>query len=80
MNVVEKLVAATTKELPVITTNDFETKSTVKGYHVYKYIWVPKMGENCSAEREPDNSEDKYTVCVKEERSYNRTFATLKIW
>ena len=58
MDVVEKLVAALTEGLPIITTNNFETKSTVKGYHVYKHIWVPKIGEKCSTEREPDNPED----------------------
>ena len=34
MDVVEKLVAATTEEMPVITTNNFEAKSAVKGNHV----------------------------------------------
>ena len=58
MDVVEKLVAALTEELPIITINNSETKSTVKGYYVYKHIWVPKIGEKYSTEREPDNSED----------------------
>ena len=34
MDVAEKLVAATTEELPIIATNSFKTKSTVKGYHL----------------------------------------------
>ena len=34
MNVVAKLFAAKIEELPHVTTNNFETKSTVKGYHV----------------------------------------------
>ena len=34
MDVAEKLVAATIEELPIITTNSFKTKSTVKGYHL----------------------------------------------
>ena len=65
MDAVKKLIVATTEELLIITTNNFETKSTVKGYHVYKDIWVPKIGEKCSTEREPDNPEDKCAVCVK---------------
>ena len=28
-------------------------------------IWVPKIDEKCSIERELDKSEDKYAVCVK---------------
>ena len=59
MGVVEKLVAATTEELPVLTTNFFEAKSAVKGYHVHKDIWLPKITEKCSTERGPDNPEDK---------------------
>ena len=39
MDVVEKLAAATTEELPIIITkNNFETKSTAKEYHVYRYL------------------------------------------
>ena len=53
MDVVQKLVPATTVELPIITTNNLETKSTVKGYHAYKDIQVPKIGQKCFTEREP---------------------------
>ena len=44
MDLVEKLV---------------ETVSNVKGYHVYQGIWVPKIGETLSTERESDNPKDK---------------------
>ena len=47
-----------------MTINTFETASTVKGYHVYQGIWVPKIGET-STEREPSNPKDKYAVCVE---------------
>ena len=39
--------------------------SNVKGYHVHQGIWVPKIGEALSTEREPSNAKDKQTVCVK---------------
>ena len=32
---------------------------------MYKDIWVPKIGEKCSTERELDNPGDKYATCVK---------------
>ena len=32
---------------------------------MYKDIWVPKIGEKCSTERELDNPGDKYAACVK---------------
>ena len=54
------------EELPIVTINTFETASAVKGYHVYQGIWVPKIGETLSTEREPSNPKDKYAVCVKE--------------
>ena len=66
MDVVEKLVAATTEELPITKTNNFETKSTVKGCQVYKDIWVPKIGGKCFTEIEPDNPGDKYAVCTND--------------
>ena len=64
MNLVEKLLTAMNEELPIVTTNTFETASTVKGYHVYQGIWVPRIGETLT-EREPSNPKDKYAVCVK---------------
>ena len=65
MDLVERLVTAMNEELPIVTTNSFETVFNVKGYRVYKGIWVPKIGETLSTEREPGNPKDKYAVCVK---------------
>ena len=53
MDLVEKLVTAMNEELPIVTVNSFETVSNVKGYHNYQGIWIPKIGEILSAEREP---------------------------
>ena len=53
------------EELPIVTINTFETASTAKGYHVYQGIWVPKIGETLSTERETSNPKDKYALCVK---------------
>ena len=57
MNLVEKLLTAMNEELPIVTINTFENASTVKGYHVYQGIWVPKIGETSSTEREPNTFE-----------------------
>ena len=54
-------------ETKVIVTRNFEMVSYVKGYHVYKTLWNPLIGEFLSCEREPDNAMDKYAVCVKKE-------------
>ena len=54
-------------EIKVIVTRNFEMVSYVKGYHVYKTLWNPLIGEFLSCERGPDNPMDKYAVCVKKE-------------
>ena len=56
------------KEIPWLVTKNFETISHVKGYHEYKAIWIPVIGECLLSEREPDNPENKYAVCVKKEK------------
>ena len=53
------------KEIQIVVTTNFEIDSFVKGYHEYKNIWTPKIGETLSTEREPGNLVDKYAVCVK---------------
>ena len=65
MDLVEKLVTAMNQELPIVTRNSFQTASNIKEHHVYQGIWVPKIGETLSTEREPRNPKDKYAVCVK---------------
>ena len=37
----------------------------VYGYHVYKKIWQEAIGEELKCDREPENSCDRYAVCVK---------------
>ena len=56
-------------ELKVMVTRNFGMVSYVKGYHVYKTLWNPLIGEFLSCQREPDNPMDKYKypVCVKRE-------------
>lgn len=39
-------------------------ESFIKGYHVYKDVWSPKLLEVLTAASEPNNIVDKYAVCV----------------
>ena len=55
------------EEIPILVTTNFDADLFVKGYHEYKSIWTPKIGEIVSTEREPGNVMDKYAVCVKKE-------------
>ena len=65
MNLFEKSLTAMNEELPIVTIDRFEFVSNVKGYYVYQGIWVPKIGETLSTEREPDNPKDQSAVCIK---------------
>ena len=55
------------EEIPLLVTKNFETMSHVKGYHVYRTLWIPVIGEYLLSEREVDNPKDQYAVCAKKE-------------
>ena len=38
--------------------------SAVRGYHVFKDVWKPAIGEKLCAEQEPDNPVDKFAMKV----------------
>ena len=44
--------------------NQFVVKGSVRGHHVYKYIWSPCVGEQFETFCEEDNEHDKYAVAV----------------
>ncbi len=39
--------------------------SVIRGYHVYKDIWTPHIGEVLDCQAEPGNIHDLYAVVVK---------------
>ena len=44
-----------------------EIQSFVRGYHAYKDIWDPVVGQMLLLKRQPDNSEDSHAVAVLNE-------------
>ena len=44
----------------------YEKECCVRGFHVYKDIWMPVKGEILDITRENDNPHDKYAVAVKQ--------------
>ena len=42
----------------------FEVEAVVRGYHVYKQIWNPSIGEELFCAREPTNPRDPFVVAV----------------
>ena len=44
-----------------------EVDSHVAGYHKYKTVWVPSLGESLFGEMEPTNEQDCHAVCVRKD-------------
>ena len=45
----------------------FSLDSCVRGYHVYKDIWNPAVGDELPCLRESDNAADRYAVAMKKD-------------
>ena len=37
-------------------TTEFTFSSAIRGFHVYRHSWIPHVGEQLEAEREPNNT------------------------
>lgn len=46
---------------------EYEIESCVRGYHVYKDIWIAQVGELLVCERDQYNVQDRYAVSVKKD-------------
>ena len=44
---------------------EFETDSSVRGYHVHQDNWTPVIGERLNCEREEENPRDRYAVAIR---------------
>ena len=49
----------TNEKLKIVIVKEYQHKSTVKGFHVYKEIWNPVEGEVLNTRMEPENPTDK---------------------
>ena len=55
----------TNEKLKIVIVKEYQHKSTVKGFHVYKEIWNSVEGEVLDTRMEPENPTDKYAVCIE---------------
>ena len=55
-------------ELPIIKLEEYRLTSHVKGYHEYKGIWKPEIGDVLKTKREPEKNPDKFAVAVMKEK------------
>ena len=46
-------------------TSTFTVTSCIHGYHIYKDIWDPSVGETVNCGRERGNSADRYAVALR---------------
>ena len=51
------------KEIPVFS---FEVQSCIRGYHIYKAVWTPYIGETLPCFRELTNGHDPFSVKVSQ--------------
>ena len=43
---------------------EYTMESVIRGHHVYKRIWQPRLGEQLALEREDGNSSDRHAISV----------------
>ena len=48
---------------------EYEIPSCIRGYHIYKNVWVSVVGEVLECERQQQNDKDRYAVAVKKDRT-----------
>ena len=55
----------TNEKLNIVIVEEYQYKSTVKGFHVYKEIWNPVEGEVLDTRMESENPTDNYAACIE---------------
>jgi len=43
---------------------EFSFAATVRGYHVYRRVWLPHLGQRLKAGSELGNAEDRFAIAV----------------
>ena len=46
--------------------SEFSFTAAVRGFHVYRRVWLPPVGQRLSAEREHENIDDRFAIAVRE--------------
>ena len=55
------------EEISIILITSVELGTYIKGHHVYKEIWNPKLGEELNVRIEANNLVDKFALCVEKD-------------
>ena len=43
---------------------EFSFVAAVRGYHIYRRVWLPHLGQRLEARREIGNAEDRFAIAV----------------
>ena len=46
--------------------SEFSFNAAVRGFNVYRRVWLPHLGQRLSAERERGNVDDHFTIAVRD--------------
>ena len=46
--------------------SEFSFTAAIRGFHVYRRVWLPHLGQRLSAEREHGNVDDRFAIAVRE--------------
>ena len=47
--------------------SEFSFTAAVRGFHIYRRVWLPHIRQRLSAEREHGNVEDRFAIAVRED-------------
>ena len=56
-----------TLEIPEMAVFELTVRTAVRGYHIYKEVWTPAIGEEFVCRQERDNDHDRHAVSVHKE-------------
>lgn len=52
-------------DIQIISITNIEVHSFIKGYHVYRHVWLPVLDEELYGEMDASNPMDKYAVAIR---------------
>ena len=56
----------------------YEMESCIRGFHVYRVVWTPYIGEQLDCVLDSGNSEDPFAVAVqKDDRTISHALRTI---
>ena len=77
---ITKKELALTEDIQIIVVTYIDVIFYVKGYHVYKNVWTPRLQEQVHGEIQPNKHVDKYAVALKKKWKNNLASTIKENW